>query len=273
MSEGILEQYDAVNGDIKFLTSSDVRSKIIISLKENEKNLADLRWELCLNSSTILHGMKQLEERNFIIRKSSVYSLSQTGKIAESILSNMMKSVYSLKKFKDIFLNHEMGCIPTHLMKDLGSFNNSNIVKSTNTDFLRPQRALCGFLSKTKNIKHVSSVSHPQNTVVLFKTIIEMGGDVQLALTKVVMEQLIESGSKEILNNAVLRGQLKLWSVEDDTKISITIGNNFVALGLFSTEGVYDPSMFILSEDDDAIKWGNNLFDHYLERADKFEIN
>ena len=100
-----------------------------------------------------------------------------------------------------------------------------------------------------------------------------MGGEVHLALTKGVMEQLIESGSKEILNNAVLRGQLKLWSVEDDTKISMTIGNNFVALGLFSTEGVYDPSMFILSEDDDAIEWGNNLFDHYLELADKFEIN
>jgi predicted transcriptional regulator len=271
MSEGIFEQYETVKEDMKFLTSSDVRSKIILSLKDGSKNLSDLRDELCLSSSTILHGMNQLEERNFILRESRFYSLSNTGMIAESMLFNMMKSVYSLKKFKTIFLNHEIGCIPNHLMKDLGSLKDSKIVKSTNTNFLKPQMALCGLVSKASNIKHISSVSHPENTGALFKTIIEMGGDVQLVLTRSVLEQLIKTTGTEFIKAAVLTDHLKLWTVKDNTKISFTMGNYFLAMGLFSTVGVYDPTMYMVSESNDAIKWGNSLFNHYLEQAEKFE--
>ena len=270
-SEGIFEQYDTVKEDMKFFTSSDVRSKIIISLTNGTKNLADLRSELCLSSSTILHGMNQLEEKDFIFRESRFYSLSQTGEIAANILIDMMKSIYSLKKFKPLFLHHEIGCIPNHLMKEVGSLNDSKIVKSTNEDVLKPQRVLSGFLSKTNNIKHLSSVFHPQNSVELLKTI-ENGGELQLVLTRGVLEQLIETIGMEIINKAIFTGKLQIWRVGDDTKISFTMGNDFVALGLFSTEGVYDLNIFMISQANDAIVWGNNLFNYYLDNAEKFEL-
>jgi predicted transcriptional regulator len=270
-SEDIFEQYDTVKEDMKFFTSSDVRSKIIISLTNGSKNLANLRGELCLSSSTILHGMNQLEEKDFIFRESRYYSLSQTGEIAARILIDMMKSIYTLKKFKPLFLHHEIGCLPNHLLKDVGSLNDSEIVKSTNKDVLKPQRVLSDLLSETNSVKHLSSVFHPQNTVELLKTI-ENGGELQLVLTRGVLEQLIETTGMEIINKAVFTGQLQIRRIKDDTKISFTMGNDFVALGLFSTEGVYDLNMFMISQAIDAIAWGKNLFNYYLDQSEKFEL-
>jgi len=78
----MFELYEQVKDDVKFFIASDVRAKIIISLKDGSKNLADLRKDIHLSSSTILHGMSQLEEKNLIFRESGNYSLSQKGEIA-----------------------------------------------------------------------------------------------------------------------------------------------------------------------------------------------
>ncbi len=268
--EGVFKQYESIKEDMKFFTSSDVRSKILISLKDGSKNLGDLRSEMHISSSTILHAMNQLGERNFILKESGRYSLSQTGEIAASIIIHMMGSVHSLKKFQNLFLNHEIGSIPHPLLKDIGSLNNSKIIKSTPNDILKPHTTLSALMSRTTDIKHLSSVFHPLNTGILLQTI-EKGGEVQLVLTRGVMEQLIETTGLETVNNALSTGKLKLWNVDEDMKISFTMGNDFVAMGLFSNEGVYDLNMFMVSEGDDAVSWGSNLFNHYLERAEKFE--
>jgi predicted transcriptional regulator len=41
-------------------------------------------------------------------------------------------------------------------------------------------------------------------------------------------------------------------------------------LGLFSIGGMYDSTRLLVSKHNDAIKWGNRLFEHYRQQATKF---
>ena len=72
-----LKLYDDVKGHLKFLVSSDVRVKILISLSKGSKNVSQLREHIGLSSSTILHGMQLLEQKDLVFRDSKIYSLSQ----------------------------------------------------------------------------------------------------------------------------------------------------------------------------------------------------
>ena len=54
--------------------------------------------------------------------------------------------------------------------------------------------------------------------------------------------------------------------------MALTVTDKFFSLGLYTKEGGYDPLKTLLSEDKDAILWGDKLFEHYRQKADKIEL-
>ena len=264
----MFELYEQVKDDVKFFIASDVRAKIIISLKDGSKNLADLRKDIHLSSSTILHGMSQLEEKNLIFRESGNYSLSQKGEIAAYKLIDLVKSVYSLNKLQSLFLHHDISAIPTNLFKDIGCLENSLIIKATETDIMKPQDVRLAMISKSNNIKHLSSV-FDLSTTQIFLNALEKGGKVELVLTTGIMEKLEETIDKPALQKWVKKGSLKLMKLDDDVKISLTIGDDFMTMGLFSTSGAYDLNVALISQEKDALSWGESLYEYHLQKTSK----
>ena len=65
--------------DMKYILTSTMRTKIIISIYEKSKNLEDLRTELEKPSATILHGLKELENLNYVKKLNKYYSLTSNG--------------------------------------------------------------------------------------------------------------------------------------------------------------------------------------------------
>ncbi|KAF5083300.1 helix-turn-helix transcriptional regulator [Methanobacterium aggregans] len=265
------ELYEDVKNDMKFFISSDVRIKILMSLKEGPKNLADLRNEIHLSSSTILHGMNQLQGKDIILRDSGKYSLSQMGKMAANKIINLMETVNTLKNCKDLFLNHEVDCIPKDLIKDIGCLNNSTLVSSTVTDVMKPHRVLSQFLMDTTNIKYLSPVFYPKNAEMFVKTM-EKDGKVDLVVTSGVLDKLKEILGTEEVQKSISSGNWGVRIADDDLKLSLTMGDEFIAMGLFSTDGSYDLNVFLISHDEEAISWGERLFKHYKYKSEELKI-
>lgn len=261
--------YHDVEKDLKFLVKSDGRVKILISLNEGSKNLAQLKKEFNLSSSTILHGMYQLEQKNIIIRDSGNYHLSWTGKIFSDKLMDMIKSIYALETCETILLNHDIGCIPTVLLKDLGCLKDSKMVKSISTDIMRPHNVLSGFLSQSDKVKHLSSVLFTPN-IQLFFADLDKNRDIHLLLTREIMDTVLERVDMEILEKGLAKGNLKLGVIDDDAKISFTLSDDFMALGLYSIDGTYDLNAFLMSGSKEAISWGERLFEYYQDLSTDF---
>jgi predicted transcriptional regulator len=267
----MFELYEDIKTDMKFFTSSDVRIKILMSLNDAPKNLADLRNDIHLSSSTILHGMSQLQGKNIIMRNSGNYSLSQLGKMTVNKLLDMMETINTIKTCKDLFLNHEVDCIPKDLIKDIGYLNNSTIVTSTTTDVMKPHRVLLELLKDTSNIKFLSPVFYPKNAEMFIRTI-EGNGELDLVVTSAVMDKLEETIGTEKLQKSIASGNGSLRIAGNDLKISLTLGDEFLAMGLFSTDGSYDINVFLISKDEEALLWGERLFKHYKYRYEEFNI-
>lgn len=269
MSQNILKLYEKVRDDLKFLTASDVRTKIIIVLNDGLKNLGDLKDETNLNSSTILHGMNQLEEKNLILKQSGGYSLSQTGKIVALNLISLIKASTSIGELEKLFLKHEIGAIPEYLLENIGSLKNAVVVESTPTDVMKPHTVHAELLSKAKEIKYISSVLLPQK-IEMFEELLE-NSSLQLMVTPEILEKWIEIKGKENLKKALAEKDFKLWEIED-ARMSFTVADKFIALGLFSTDGIYDLHKYLIAEDEEAVEWGNLLFEHYLKNAKEIKL-
>ncbi|MDD1775629.1 MAG: DUF1724 domain-containing protein [Methanobacterium sp.] len=265
-----LINYDEVKDDLKFLIKSDVRVKILISLSEGEKNIAQLKQELGFSSSTILHGMYQLEAKDIIVRNSGIYALSKTGEIYQDKLLDMVKSIYALKNCGSIFLNHDIECIPPELLKDLGSLEDSRLVNSITTDILRPHNILIQYLSQSINIKHISSVLYTPTIKLIFSNL-DLNR-AHLLLTREILEEVVDEINYSTIKKYITQGNLKIGIINDKTRISFNMGDNFMSLGLYYQNGDYDLNNLIMSENRKALDWGNRLFKYHQELSKDFEV-
>ena len=152
-SKNLIKMYDEVKDDLKFISSSGVRAKIIISLTSGTKELNDLKEELTMDTSNILHAIRDLEKKDIIFKQKNNYILSPTGIIIGLKLVDIIKTISAVQKNKKIWLNHEISGIPEHMILRMGELYNSNLVESELTDILKPRENYSQILMDSKNIK------------------------------------------------------------------------------------------------------------------------
>lgn len=261
--------YDDVKGDMKFFVSSDVRSKILLSLREKPKDLPLLRSELDFSSSTILHGIYQLEDKNFVFKNSRSYHLSQMGELAAIKLVNLMKSFSSMNKLESLFLNHEIEVIPPHLLEGIEYLEKGQIIESELQNLTGPHKTISDRILNSKEINLISSVFFPAY-LGLLKNSDSTKRKVNLIITDNVCNILLDQYMEDLKN--LDNSKFSMWKIDDPLKLSFVLADDFIALGLFLENGVYDSNRFLISEGKESVSWGNRLFNHYLKQATEFKL-
>jgi len=268
-SKNLIKIYDEVKDDLKFISSSGVRAKIIISLTSGTKELNDLKEELTMDTSNILHAIRDLEKKDIIFKQKNNYILSPTGIIIGLKLVDIIKTISAVQKNKKIWLNHEISGIPEHMILRMGELYNSNLVESELTDILKPRENYSQILMDSKNIKGISPIFYT-NYIDEFKLLIKNGKDVELILTSNIIKKImnfIDPASIMELRELLSQEKLKIWTTDDNIKVAFTVTDKSISLGLFSTNGEYDTTKDLVSDHPDAVTWGNNLFEFYREKS------
>jgi predicted transcriptional regulator len=261
-----------VKDDLKFHGISSVRIKIMISLNEGQKKTKELRKLTGIQSSTIIHGINELEKQNLVLRDVDYYYLSETGKIIALKIVDMIRTLVTLKNFEKLWLNHEINSIPQFLLKDIGYLSNLKLVESEKIDIFRPHGAYMQVIMGSKKIKGVSPIFYP-DYIESFKNMIENDISVELVLTGSILRKTINSIDSDdlaYLKKVLSEETLKIWEIEDDVKVAFTITDKFTVLGLFFLNGSYDSTRLLIGDDDDAIIWSNKLFEYYRGKANIF---
>lgn len=271
-TETIIKFYESIKDDLKFHSISSVRVKIMISLNEEPMKTKDLRKLIGIQSSTIIHGIKELEKQNLVSRKGDYYYLSETGKIMALKLIDIIRTLITLKNFEKLWLNHEIDSIPQYLLKDIGYLSNLELVESEKIDIFRPHGAYMQVILGSKKIRGVSPIFYP-DYVNNFKNMIENGISVELILTSTILRKTIGSidpNDLAYLTKVLSEETLKIWEIEEEVKVAFTITDKFTVLGLFFLNGSYDSTKLLIGDHDDAIIWSNRLFEYYRGKANKF---
>lgn len=250
--KNIFEIYEEIGDNLKFIVSSDIKSKIIISLKEGQKKLSDLKDEVHMNSSTVLHSMSQLESRGLIIREFQGYSLSQTGEMVALNLVSVINSLYLAKKNKDFWLNCDWSEIPPDLSNEFLNLKEYTI-ESLFTNLLEYNELL-------KKSEYLKIIIPSLNFFDIFSKTYNENLDIDLILNE-NLEELIKTDTE--LNRIFSAENLKIWKT--NSKLALISTDQFMLLNLPLTNGKYDDE-FLVSKSKEGIKLGNSLFNYYLSQ-------
>lgn len=257
------------NPDLLHLTAcSNLRKNILIFLNEHERSLGDLRDGLNISSTTALHALKELERSNLTFQKRNKnYGLTNIGRIMAIKLMDFINAEEVLNKYERFWLEHDLSGIPDHMLGKIGWLNGSNLVEDTATDIFKVHTNFIALLAAANEIKGISSIFVPEFMSLFADLIINKKVDVELILTKEVIEKIDITIINNIISDKSLK--FKLYLTKEETRAAFTVTDNFFSLGLYHINGNYDYNRDLLSYEKKGIEWGKNLFEWYLHQAER----
>ncbi|MEA1907855.1 MAG: transcriptional regulator FilR1 domain-containing protein [Euryarchaeota archaeon] len=260
-----IDSYEGVKDELKFLTTSGVRIKLLISLNKENMNMDQFRDEFGYRTSTILPVLAELKSKDMIYKDDRQYGITPYGKLISSKLIDFVETLHMFKTQEQFWKNHETHVIPDLFFRNIGSLGRSTIVEDMPADLFATHRHFTELLGECEVVNGVSPFIHPDFPD-LFKVFVESGAAVRLVVTYPVLK-LLSDRHKDVLQRVVNMPNFSLRVIDEDVRVAFTVTEKLLSIGFFRPDGTYDYGMDLVSEDAAAIGWGNALFEYYWNRS------
>lgn len=249
-------------GGVKYILTSSMRSKLLLTIYDSPKNLDDLRNELEKPSATILHGLKELETNNLVKKVKRYYELTSNGYLITTNMIKLIENWYAINKSQLFWNNHDLTGLPDDVLKNVYLLKNAKYVNSTTSDLSNAFNAYVKLISNAHKLKIILPIYSEK----YFKQLINILNKNKLKLLELtVTEELKDSMSKnEYFKKEILENEkVKLNISNRKLNIFLTFSEEFISLTLFFKDGHYDDSQILIARDKDALKWALNLATYY----------
>ncbi|MDD1775343.1 MAG: DUF1724 domain-containing protein, partial [Methanobacterium sp.] len=256
--------------DLKFVSSSTVRTKIIICLTEGTTRLKDLKEYLGIDSSTILHAMKKLESKDLIYKKGDEYFISQTGIVVGLKLIDIIKMLFIFKENEDLMFDSD---VPLDIVSEFKDLHFTDFILPKTTDFNFAQH-FSNYIYESDNIRALAPICN-NNIIETCKMIVERGKRLDVILNPSVFRKSREYLKPDVfeqLMDLIKEEKIKIWSIDQDLNTSFFLTDKFVILGFIISDGKDFTLKDMISYHPNAIEWGNRLFDFYLGNSNPLQL-
>ena len=248
--------------NIKYILTSTMRSKLLLTMYDSPKNLEELRNELEKPSATILHGLKELETINLIKKVQKQYQLTSNGFLLATNMVKLIENWASINNDVSFWNNHTLEDIPEEFLKNMHLLKDATYIKSTTSDLSNAFNKYIKLISNSQELKIIMPIYSENH----FNHIIELLNSNKLRYLELIVSKdilnsikLNDSFRKSLLKNK----KVKVICIKKNLKLFLTCSKDFISLTLFFKDGHYDDSQILIGKSENARKWGANIINYY----------
>ncbi|WP_409200706.1 transcriptional regulator FilR1 domain-containing protein [Methanobrevibacter sp. DSM 116169] len=252
-----LDDYEKVSDEIKFITNSKIRLKVMHIIFDNPLTMREIHSQSSLSYSSISSNISKLEKGGFIYRQYSKYYLNNNLKL---FLINIFDfdNVLSLvlNDFSDFFIKHYIDSIPKSLIEELYLLNNSKLVENNDYDVYKTYNVIKRLFNSNDSIKAILPFIY-SDFIDILKKAIKNSCEIEIILPKNI--------ARNIKNNLTKNELKKIKLIEINSKIdfSLFVSSKNMALGLFKDDDFYDQNRLLVSYDKKGLIWAEKLFNEF----------
>ena len=277
-----MENYETISEEIKYITNSLVRLKILATLYEQPLNMKDINRTTGLSYSSISSNMFGLELGGFIYRSGNLYHISNTTELYVSNILELKDTINLFNKFFNILDAHIVDMIPEKSVAQLYLLGRAILVESNEKDVYRTYNIIQHALNEASSLKCVLPFFYGDFNKYI-NDLIDEGSHIELIIPKNIKENFeyflnlendnvdltafnIENAFLLVVTDKVMAGE----RYEQENQSSKTLKSDKVMiLGLFKEDGNFDQNRIITSKKEECIKWGENLFENFKNKINK----
>ena len=250
-NKNYLKSYESISKDVKYVTNSSSRLKIIATLYESPKNMKDLTEDTGLSYSSVSSTMHKLELENFVYRESSKYYLTNSMRLQIENVLELNKTIDVLNRFFNILDKHLVDMIPNQSISELYLMGQASLIESGDIDVYRTYNYIENALQEAEFVKCVLPFYY-ENFNEKLNNLVEKGKCVEALVCQNIFHVFEEKSKIENLS-----------SFENENNFLLIVTDKVMILGLFKDDGSFDQNRLLISKNDDSLKWADNLFKNF----------
>jgi predicted transcriptional regulator len=255
---------------VRFILTSKMRTKLLLSLIDGEKNLEGLRMILKKPSATILHGIKELKKERLVCKFNKYYYLSSTGYLSCLNLIKLIENWYSINQHVYFFKNHDIKSIPYKFLKKCYALKNGKCISSNSHNLINPLTNYLEFIQDSENLKILLPIFSEIHLNAILDTVENNDSELEIVVTPDVLLEIITNNDYK---NRINIGKIKIWESNEDFKLFMTCCETFTSLELFLEDGHYDGSNILVDKSKEGISWSLAIFEYYKRKSTKFDAS
>ncbi len=248
---------------------SELKLRILLSLLERAKKLAEIHADLRSSDTTISHVLKEFEGLNLTTKSGGAYKLTSLGLMEAQMCKYTSSAAEVLEKFKDFWLLHNIADLPPSLMLKIGALKDSTLIRAETLELDKVYNTFNEMLMKSERVVGISPIFHP-NYVPLIEYLVSQNKPVELIVTSGVLQRTLASVKIENFLKSFKDNTLKIF-LKEDLKVALTVTDKNFSLGLFKLNGEYDDSTDLVSFSREAVDWGLELFEDVVKDSTRIK--
>lgn len=243
--------------------ASEKRKGTLLLLHEGPQEMISLLSSLDTTRTALLPQIKVLEEHHLVSHHQDTYELTPLGNLVADGMTPILDTVNILDTDIDYWGTHRLDFIPAGLLRRMNEIRNCAIIEPYVTELFELNNKYMDEAYRSMSLHTVTTLLHPQFKDI-YLDMIEHGVDIQLILSYGLFRKTRAENYadlKQLINN----DKIKVFAYNKPMKlISFSSNDRSLLLRLLTVSGEYDGKQLIL-EGPNAVNWGKELFEHYLE--------
>ncbi|MBP2029308.1 putative transcriptional regulator [Methanohalophilus levihalophilus] len=250
---------------LNITTFSEKRKEVLLLLLEGNKMLEEIREKLNESSPSILPQIKILKEYRLVCQTKEGYHLTDIGRLVALELDKLNSTCEAMQKHQEYLITHESSSIPMHLLERIGELKEMELRTPKPAEAFDPYSVVVEELKKSKTIKTFVTIYHPAYPLI-YADLLEKGVRIELVMGTDIFEKVkTDYPQLPFLFMGLENSNLYIYDNESGLS-TIICTDRFVLVSLFTDKKTYDLSV-LHSKDKRALKWGDDLFQYYLEKS------
>jgi predicted transcriptional regulator len=269
---GTITIYNQIREEIQTLFRSRLQTQIMLSLGEGKKQLYELRELTGSSSQAIIPKIRQLETAHYVESVGGEYMLTPLGNVVVPAMENLVRLLAIASKHNAFWAEHDLESIPISLLNDIGVLYNAEVVKDTDANIFNVYSQFLQIVNEASWIHGLSSVMSPTIANVIEQQVYA-GTAVELVVSGDIVTQLQQEPFNQSMKKLSEHPNFTVLLARQPFKLGMTVTDRCLSLGLYKrNKSSYDTSTDLVSYDEKAIDWGEQLYQCYRDGAEKISF-
>jgi len=242
------------------------RADALAAISDGPLRRAELEAVIDVSRTTAHRIIRSLTGHSLVERTSDGLVLTPLGEVVAREVESVCSTFRAARRLEP-FLN---AFAPTPFDFEVDAFADATVTTPGPGDPYRPVSRFMELLSASDTLRGFDTTSVAPVFVDEIRAEILGGMRTSIVYLPQVVEQIADSHPDQ-LREAVESGQLELYT-SDDLPCGLALFDDRVGLGVYDEEtGML--TAFADTDDPDAVRWGERLYEHYLDGATRFAVD
>lgn len=266
-----IEENQEFSSEIQFLINSNIRFKVFTHLVNCPVEMRRLNETTFLSYSSISNNIHRLMDKEYITKKESKFYPTAKGIIHFAMLLDFSDSIGIVNNYSMFWQEHDIRPLLVESLMELHVLENCELVESVPLDIYRPHNELKNLIMTSGSLKLLFPYLHPEYPGIV-ADLIHRGANLEILLPEDILINLLHGVGIETIQKGLSSKNLAIRYFKKEVRLALAIGDGAAAIGLFKCDGSYDQNRLLTSEDEEAVKWTLNIFEHYKSQGLNFNL-